>query len=153
VIDAFSKIWGTDELLVSFDGMNLTLPSGSPLPSTTPWPHIDQSPRKAGMQCVQGIINLAPNGPEDGGLLIMRGSSGLMEDFFRAHPEVIDRPTWGSSDWFGFEQAELDWFKKRGCEILKVCADPGDLILWDSRCVHYNQVPRSQNLRAVICTF
>jgi hypothetical protein len=76
-----------------------------------------------------------------------------MEDFFRAHPEVIDRPTWGSSDWFGFEQAELDWFKKRGCEILKVCADPGDLILWDSRCVHYNQVPRSQNLRAVICTF
>ncbi|KAG9600568.1 hypothetical protein KCU77_g13153, partial [Aureobasidium melanogenum] len=150
VIDAFSKIWGTNELLASFDGINFTLPSGSPLPPTAAWPHVDQSPRRTGMQCVQGIINFAPNGPEDGGLLVMKGSTRLMEQFFAAHPDVLDRPTWGATDWFPFEQAELDWFKDRGCSIAKVCAGPGDLIVWDSRCMHYNEVPRSQNMRALI---
>ncbi|KAI4723767.1 hypothetical protein E4T49_08503 [Aureobasidium sp. EXF-10728] len=150
VIDAFTKIWGTNELLASFDGINFTLPTGSPLPPTTPWPHVDQSPRRKGMQCVQGIINFAPNGPEDGGLLVMKGSTQLMEEFFATHPDVLDRPTWGASDWFPFEKAECEWFKDRGCSIAKVCAGPGDLIVWDSRCMHYNEVPRSQNVRALI---
>jgi hypothetical protein len=26
----------------------------------------------------------------------------------------------------------MQWFYDRGCELIKVCADPGDLILWDS---------------------
>ncbi|GFZ48378.1 hypothetical protein JCM24511_06126 [Saitozyma sp. JCM 24511] len=42
VIDVFATIWGTDELLVSFDGVNLALP----LPEDQyhhrgkPWPHV-----------------------------------------------------------------------------------------------------------------
>ncbi|RDW79243.1 putative phytanoyldioxygenase [Aspergillus mulundensis] len=150
VLETFSKLWGTDELLVSFDGMNFTLPTGKPLPPTEPWPHVDQSPLRKGMQCVQGILNFAPNGPKDGGLLVMKGSSKLMPEFFEAHPEVIGRQTWGSSDWFGFDEEEVKWFTDRGCELLKVCADPGDVILWDSRTMHHNCVPTSQNLRAIV---
>ncbi|EXJ94891.1 hypothetical protein A1O1_00009 [Capronia coronata CBS 617.96] len=150
VLQAFARLWGTDELLASFDGMNFTLPSGTQLPPTEPWPHIDQSPRRKGLQCVQGILNFAPNGIDDGGLLVMKGSHNLMQEFFKIHPDVMDRPTWGPDDWFGFSQDELNWFEERGCEILKVCADPGDLILWDSRTMHFNQVPKSQNLRAII---
>lgn len=103
------------------------------------------------MQCVQGIINLAPNGPEDGGLLCMKGSQKFNEEFFKTHPEVVERGTWGSADWFGFDENEVKWFADKGCEIVKVCADPGDLILWDSRTMHFNCVPKTQNVRSVIC--
>ncbi|KAL2824416.1 hypothetical protein BDW59DRAFT_180283 [Aspergillus cavernicola] len=150
VLEVFSKLWGTDKLLTSFDGLNLTFPSGQPLPQTQPWPHIDQSPLRKGMQCVQGILNFAPNGPDDGGLLVMKGSTKLMPEFFETHPDVIGRSTWGPTDWFGFDDKELQWFEERGCEVVKVCAEPGDVILWDSRTMHWNCVPTSQNLRAII---
>jgi ectoine hydroxylase-related dioxygenase (phytanoyl-CoA dioxygenase family) len=149
LIEAFSKLWGTDKLLVSFDGMNLTLPTASRA-SNQPWPHVDQSPSRVGLQCVQGILNFAPNGPEDGGLIVLKGSHSLNKEFFQKH-DVLDRKTWGPDDWFGFEQQEIKWFEDRGCDVLKVCANPGDLILWDSRTVHYNALPESQNPRALIC--
>jgi ectoine hydroxylase-related dioxygenase (phytanoyl-CoA dioxygenase family) len=151
VLEAFAHLWGTSDLLVSFDGMNITLPS--PLQTkSSPWPHVDQSPTRRGLQCVQGILNLAPNGPDDGGLLVYAGSHALNEQFFETH-NVQERPTWGSGDWFGFTETEVEWYTKRGCELRKVCAEPGDLIVWDSRTVHFNETPRSQNLRAVICTW
>ncbi|KAJ5373312.1 hypothetical protein N7517_005318 [Penicillium concentricum] len=131
VIEAFAKLWGTDKLLVSFDGMNFTLPS-------------------EGMQCIQGILNFPPNGPQDGGLLVMEGSKRLLPEFFKTHSGTIGCPTWGPSDWFGFDESEVKWFEERGCEIHKVTAEPGDLILWDSRTMHFNCVPSTQNLRAII---
>ncbi|KAH7398788.1 hypothetical protein DE146DRAFT_504849 [Phaeosphaeria sp. MPI-PUGE-AT-0046c] len=149
VIDAFEKLWGTRDLLVSFDGMNLTLPSADLKPST-PWPHVDQNPKRKGMQCVQGILNLAPNGPDDGGLVVLKGSHNANETFFKLHPESAGAGTWGSMDWHGFNEKEVEWFKNRGCEEIKVCAEPGDLILWDSRQIHYNKVPSTQNVRAVM---
>lgn len=148
VIEAFSKLWGTDKLLVSFDGMNLTIPA-TDCPASEPWPHVDQSPLRKGMQCVQGILNFARNRPHDGGLIVVKGSSKLNEQFFKSH-DVHGRKTWGPADWFGFEQKEVDWFLERGCEVVKVCAEPGDLILWDSRTVHWNVMPESQVTRAVM---
>ncbi|GME45934.1 hypothetical protein GTA08_BOTSDO08007 [Neofusicoccum parvum] len=148
LIDAFAKLWGTDELLVSFDGMNLTIPA-TDRPASEPWPHVDQSPLRKGMQCVQGILNFAPNGPKDGGLIVVKGSSKLVDLFFKTH-DVKGRETWGPADWFGFQQEEVDWFLSRGCEVVKVCAEPGDLVLWDSRTVHYNVLPETQNTRAVM---
>lgn len=46
----------------------------------------------------------------------------------------------------------MRWFLDRGCEVVKVCADPGDLVLWDSRTVHYNCLPESEAVRSVLCT-
>jgi hypothetical protein len=83
----------------------------------------------------------------------MKGSTNLMAEFFKAHPHVIGRPTWGTRDWFGFEKSEVQWFEERGCEIVKVCAGPGDVILWDSRTMHWNCVPETQNIRAIVCEF
>jgi hypothetical protein len=104
VLGAFSKIWGTDELLVSFDGINsvsyTTLPSFQanrpavtlPLPkSKRPkggrWPHQDQSSLIRGFQCAQGIVNLAPNGPDDGGLVVL-SKSHLLNDELYAYPSA-----------------------------------------------------------------
>lgn len=79
IIDAFAKIWGTNELLVSFDGLNISLPQKDAAKDVhKPWPHVDQSPTRQFLHCVQGIANLAPNGPLDGGLMVLRGSKELV---------------------------------------------------------------------------
>ncbi|KAF2159296.1 hypothetical protein M409DRAFT_71081 [Zasmidium cellare ATCC 36951] len=148
VVEPFQKLWGTEDLLVSFDGMNLTFPV-NPRPTSAPWPHVDQSPLRKGMQCVQGILNLAPNGPKDGGLVVLKKSSKLNELFFKTHT-MKEGSTWSPADWYGFSQEDVEWFQAKGCEMVKVCADPGDLVLWDSRTVHYNVLPETDNTRAVM---
>ncbi|CAI7673445.1 unnamed protein product [Penicillium pancosmium] len=135
VLDAFSKLWGTDELLVSFDCLNINLPNRPDLSARTPWQHIDQSPNKRGLHCVQGIINLCVSGPDDGGLVVYPGSHLLNDEFFDAHPNSAQQQY--ANDIYLFPIYELDWFEQRGIRPHKVCAEPGDLLLWDSRTVHY----------------
>lgn len=154
VISAFSKIWNDPNLLVSFDGINITLPlpPSTSRPKPARWPHQDQDARIRGFQCAQGIINLVQNGPEDGGLVVMKGSHLLNDEFFKTHT-MEKNEAWGKvpDDWHGFSEEEVGWFEKRGCEIVKVCAEAGDLIVWDSRTVHYNVLPEGKQTRAVIC--
>lgn len=92
VVKIFEEIWGTDKLTVSFgtslsylcmhlltikDGANFSVP----LPKEqledggAPWPHMDQSPLKPQLASIQGILNLLPNGPKDGGLTVVTGST------------------------------------------------------------------------------
>jgi len=147
VTDAFAKVWGTDELLVSFDSLNITLPNLKP--ARAPWPHVDQAPRKRGLHCVQGIINLSRAGPEDGSLVVVPGSSALVEGFFDTQ---TDPATWGWKDNRYFSEADMDYFRSRGLAPLRIEADPGDLILWDSRTVHWGGEPteKSDTIRTVI---
>jgi ectoine hydroxylase-related dioxygenase (phytanoyl-CoA dioxygenase family) len=135
VLNAFSKLWGTDELLVSFDCLNVTLPNRPDLPARAPWQHIDQSPNKRGLHCVQGIINLCSSGPDDGGLVVYPGSHLLNDEFFDAHPNSALKQL--RNDIYLFPKDELEWFEQRGLQPHKVCAELGDLILWDSRTIHY----------------
>ncbi|WVN90799.1 uncharacterized protein L203_106042 [Cryptococcus depauperatus CBS 7841] len=147
VIEAFAKIWGTEELLVSFDGINVSLPFvDDPIPAqvSAPWPpHVDQNPIRRGKYCVQGVVNLAPNGPNDGGFTILEYSLPLFLEFFDSHPESKPVNGWlladgrPLSDSWPFGEQDIEWFKERGCKWKKIEADPGDLILWDSRCIHY----------------
>lgn len=150
VVEAFAKIWGTDELLVSFDGMNVTLPSRDK-PAAKPWPHVDQSPLRRGLHCVQGIINLSPAGPEDGSLVVFPRSNTLIERFFDAQTDPF---TWEKKDWRLFDEAEMKWFtgSTHGLTPVKVLAEPGDLILWDSRTIHWGGEPstNSDTIRTVI---
>lgn len=118
---------------------------------TEPWPHIDQAPTRKGLVCAQGIINFAENGPHDGGLIVVQGSHRLIDEFFTRNPGAIGRKTWGPKDWFGFHEEEVAWFERQGCHVQKVCAEPGDLIIWDSRTVHYNTLPESEQVRSIIC--
>ncbi|KAL4891256.1 hypothetical protein BDV59DRAFT_194451 [Aspergillus ambiguus] len=150
VIEPFAKIWGTDELLVSFDTVNITLPGRKDV-EWTPWPHVDQAPERKGLSCVQGIINLSPAGPDDGGLLVMKGSSKLFKEYFTTQPwkRPDDMPA-RHFDFYPFQEHEVKWFEDRGCELIKVCAEPGDLILWDSRSMHYAAFPNSDTIRTII---
>ncbi|ORX37087.1 hypothetical protein BD324DRAFT_642094 [Kockovaella imperatae] len=138
LIDVFAKIWGTDELAVSFDGVNVSLPFKADAPvDRKPWAHVDQSPLRRFKYCVQGIMNLAPNGPKDGGLMVLQGSFSRYNEFWEAHDHEAPPGGWSKRNGYHHTQAQLQWFYDRGCTWHKVEAGPGDVILWDSRCVHY----------------
>ncbi|KAJ5611884.1 hypothetical protein N7528_008989 [Penicillium herquei] len=147
VIDAFAKIWGTDELIVSFDSLNITLPNLKQ--QREPWPHIDQAPRKRGLHCVQGIINLSHAGPEDGSLVVIPGSYAIVEEFFDTMTNPAD---WEWRDNRYFTKQDMGFFTDRGLAPQKVLAEPGDLIIWDSRTIHWGGEPtnKSDTIRTVI---
>lgn len=147
VLDAFAKVWGTDELIVSFDSLNITLPNFKP--ARVPWPHIDQAPRKQGLHCVQGIINLSHAGPEDGSLVVVPSSHALVEEFFNTKTNPAD---WEWRDNRYFSEEDMDWFHVHGLKPIKVLAEAGDLILWDSRTIHWGAEPtsKSNTIRTVI---
>lgn len=107
-------------------------------------------PLRKGMQCDQGILDLAPNGPKGGGLILFKNSSKLNELFCKTHI-VKEGNTWGPADWHDFSQENVHLFQAKGCEMVKVCADPGDLVLWESRTVHYNVLRETDDTRAVMC--
>lgn len=98
---------------------------------------------------MQGVINLSKSGPEDGGLMVFPGSHRLTEEFFDTR---TDKTTWRKKDLFMFDNDQLQWFKDKGISPLKVEADYGDLILWDSRTIHYGAEPTelSNTIRTVI---
>lgn len=134
VREAFARIWGTNELLVSFDALNITLPRRPGHVPREKWPHIDQSPYRHGLECVQGIVTLSEAGPDDGGLTVWPGTHRLTEQFFR---EQTDSKTWERKDFYRYTPEQLAWFENQGYREVKVTASPGDLIVWDSRLIHY----------------
>ena len=150
ILAPFSTLWGTDELLVSFDSINITFPNRKDVPRRPSWEHIDQSPLRRGVHCIQGLINLSPSGPEDGGLVVYPGSHRLNDEFFDAK---MDKANWlPMKDLHLFNREELDWFHARGIKPHKVCAEVGDLILWDSRVIHFGAEPteKSSQIRTAL---
>lgn len=149
VVDAFATIWGTPDLLVSFDALNVTFPNRVDKPRKGAWPHVDQSPLRNGMACVQGIINLSESGPEDGGLTVYPGTHNLLAEFFATQ---TDRSDWVPNDFFSFTSEHLSWFEARGCRPHKLCAEPGDLLVWDSRTAHWGAEPteKGRTIRTAI---
>ncbi|EJU04012.1 hypothetical protein DACRYDRAFT_105083 [Dacryopinax primogenitus] len=152
IVELFEKLWGTKELTVSFDGGSLAVPL--PLDQVeghaAPWPHSDQSAYRPQRHCVQGLLNILPNGPEDGGLMVLKGSALLFERYFQEHKHLESPDKWLIRDGYFWDEAELKWFYDRGCEWVKPAMDPGDFVLWDSRQVHYGAFPKKQNKRFAI---
>ncbi|KAL1889594.1 hypothetical protein Sste5346_008843 [Sporothrix stenoceras] len=150
VIEPFARIWGTDELLVSFDSLNVTFPGRKDKPARPPWPHVDQSPFKRGLHCVQGIVNLGHAGPEDGSLMLLPSSVKHYDEFWDTQ---TDKSSWDPKDWRRFTEKEMEWWNTtKGLKPIKVEAEPGDLILWDSRTVHWGGEPtdKSKTIRTVV---
>lgn len=61
-------------------------------------------------------------------------------------------PQW-TNDWYGFTDAGMAWLADRGCVWEKVYAEPGDLIIWDSRTPHYNKSPENGNKQDRMCMY
>ncbi|KAJ5766167.1 uncharacterized protein N7511_003783 [Penicillium nucicola] len=137
VVGAFEKVYDTEDLIVSFDSVNIGFPNRMDIKPNSPWPHQDQDPEKPGFRCLQGLVNLLPNGPQDGGLIVCKGAHLLSEEFHANFKDEERIWSW-TKEWYGFTEAGQAWLKDKGCEWIKVEAEPGDLLLWDSRTPHYN---------------
>ena len=70
-------------------------------------------------------MNLAPNGVDDGGLMVLRGSKSLYADLFKAFEKDMPEGGWSEEDGYGFSDEMMQWFYDRGCKWEKVCAGPG----------------------------
>lgn len=132
---------------MSFDAINLAFPNRTDLKPNNPWPHQDQDPEKHGFRCLQGLANILPNGPEDGGLIVCKGAHQISEEFHSVFKDEPDKIWSWTKEWYGFTEAGLKWLDERGYKWENICAEPGDLILWDSRTPHYNLTPTGQRPR------
>lgn len=154
ILEVFSQLWGTDDLIASFDGVNISHPVNektgrTDIKPTGAWPHMDQNPRKyKQFELYQGIANLAPNGPDDGGLCVLRGSHLFHEEHFASIGGFrADQDSGEKENGYNFIPEDAEWYKSKGCEEVKICAGPGDLILWDSRLIHWNASPVGEQVR------
>ncbi|KAH6967587.1 hypothetical protein BKA56DRAFT_530187 [Ilyonectria sp. MPI-CAGE-AT-0026] len=147
VVEAFERVYDTKDLIVSFDAVNMAFPGRTDVKPNKPWPHQDQDPEKPGFRCLQGLVNLFPNGDEDGGLIVCKGAHLLSEEFHEEFKNEEDKIWAWTKEWYGFTDQGMEWLKKKGCEWIKVNAEPGDLLLWDSRTPHYNLSPQGETPR------
>jgi ectoine hydroxylase-related dioxygenase (phytanoyl-CoA dioxygenase family) len=125
--------------------------SRSDIAPNKPWPHQDQDPAKPGFRCLQGLVNLLPNGPDDGGLIVCPGGHLLSDEFHRDMADEERIPAW-TPEWYGFTENGMKWLENKGLKWLKVCADPGDLLVWDSRTPHYNLSSKTNQPRFAVYT-
>ncbi|KAK3070159.1 hypothetical protein LTR53_010944 [Teratosphaeriaceae sp. CCFEE 6253] len=141
VIDAFAKLYDTEDLIVSYDSINMQWP-GRPTRSRTPHgPTKTKIPR----------LNIFPNGENDGGIMVLPGAHLMVEEYQAVHKDEHEMWSW-TKEFYGFTDVGLEWLESKGLKWTKVNAEAGDLILWDSRTPHYNIVPQGKTPRFCIYT-
>lgn len=88
----------------------------------------------------------------DGGLIVCKGAHRASEEFHEEFRNEKD-PIWAwTKEWYGFTNDGMKWLENRGYKWEKICAGPGDLIVWDSRLPHYNLSPTEKTPRFCIYT-
>ena len=122
----FREIWGTDELITSFDG-SCWIPSGMKKKDNI-WTHTDQAPNNSDFQCVQSFVALTENKSRT--LVVYEGSHLLHAEY------VKSRGLTGTKNWQLIDHDYLKSIEDRK-RVLHVKA--GSMVLWDSRTFHQNQ--------------
>jgi ectoine hydroxylase-related dioxygenase (phytanoyl-CoA dioxygenase family) len=136
----FETIWDQKELLVSYDGAGIfRSPEYNKTKANGSWYHIDQNPTHQPGRCaIQGALNLLPSSQKDGGFLVLPGSHRIFSAF-TALKIGESRP---KKRYFTI-QDHMDVYD--GIRPIKVNAEPGDFILWDSRTAHCNCQPSDKS--------
>jgi len=152
---AFSSVWQEENLLVSFDGYGAFRPPEIFGPTRSGWYHLDQNGyQKPGRHCVQGFLNVYPCGVDDGGLVVVPGSHIQFGHWF--NDRLITKKK-------GDFVMLCDYPLKQmfgSLNPVKLCVDPGDFVMWDSRTVHCSHpakpfpekpITRLRRLVAYVC--
>lgn len=135
----FSSLWQTSDLLSSFDGCCFLTNRNAG--KYRQWMHCDQGRIATHLANIQGVVNLFPNGPEDGGTLLMSGSHLQFSRYLERHP--ID----GITAFFPIDPEDPTLSH---CPVVKPCLEEGEILLWDSRTFHCNVAPTSNQPRMCI---
>eukprot|EP01088_Endostelium_zonatum_P007260 TRINITY_DN19479_c0_g1_i1.p1 TRINITY_DN19479_c0_g1~~TRINITY_DN19479_c0_g1_i1.p1 ORF type:complete len:335 (-),score=54.57 TRINITY_DN19479_c0_g1_i1:89-1093(-) len=134
----YKTIWNTEQVATSFDGFGIHRPfEYNPKWKTgTGWFHIDQNGKyKPDRICVQGLVNFYDSGEDDGGLVVVPDSIKIFKDIFKERDFKSERDyvTVHKNDEKGIWKNEAAHLQP-----IKVVANAGDMLLWDSRTIHCN---------------
>jgi hypothetical protein len=136
----FEALWGTPDLISSFDGLLLWRP-WTPLDrahrTESGWFHIDQNPRhKPNFAAVQAFVSLLPSSARTGGNVLIAGSHHSFPHHYSESPMYADRlDEVGLDDWVEVDPADTVLV---GADRPVLCCrlEAGDMLIWDSRVVH-----------------
>lgn len=143
VKESFAAIWGTNDLLVSFDGGNVFRPwkYNPDWLTSGGWFHCDQNAHlgveSRGRVCIQGLVSLREADENTGGLVLVPGSH-------RDHENLCNRSMLARRTGDFVPVSLDDPILQEGAVL--VAANAGDLILWDSRTVHCNTPALTQEV-------
>lgn len=132
----FEKIWNENKLIVSYDAGGVFRPWKYNIQWLTNggWWHVDQNstkgPQRQGRVTIQGLVTYYDATAETGGLCVIPGSHHY-------HNELCERVPSAKAK-IDFVSVPVTDPILRSAEPVLVCAQAGDLILWDSRTVHCN---------------
>jgi len=134
----YKTIWNTEHLATSFDGFGIHRPFeyNRKWKTATGWYHIDQNgTKKPDRICVQGLVNFYDSGEDDGGLVVVPDSIKIFKDIFKARDFKTERDyvTVHKNDDQGIWKNEA-----ANLQPIKIVANAGDMLLWDSRTIHCN---------------
>ena len=131
VIEAFSKVYGTEDLVVSFDGIGY-VPQGSKRRDNF-WMHTDQAPNSLGFKSVQGVLSFTDNFTNT--FKCIKGSHLLHQAYFSKNQVTKAKQ---SKNWYPLPSKE-NWSEfEGGYHETVVPLKKGDLLLFDSRLFHQN---------------
>lgn len=161
IVDIFAKVWNTNDLVVSMDGLSIMCPPEIREGGFDPWPHVDQSipkeqnndnspllgfvsesPLKTSPFTIQGQFLFEDSFDGDGGFYCIPKSHLRFDEFAPKLKVEANTESWSYNNKF-----LMDFFKCVKDELgndysmKHVTASRGSLILWDSRTVHWNQYP------------
>lgn len=136
VRQAFSSIWGTEDLITSFDAICLFRPWKHDLSWKTKggWFHVDQHPKfRLGFESVQGLVNLLPMNENSGGNVLIPKSHLQFGEWLRRYPAEVATVDQGE-DLFNIPQDDIVLTNPQ--HISRIHLEVGDLLCWDSRTIH-----------------
>ncbi len=152
VIDIFRVLWGTDDLLVSFDGASFGFP-----PEVTrrghfkgnTWYHFDQRLSDSSLRSVQSWVTALDVNKGDATLSVVQGSHKYHSEFARKFDLQNQK-----ADWYRLTPEQMDWvLEKERTKKIDITCRAGDIVLWDSRTIHMGKEPlktrNNQNFRCV----
>lgn len=130
----FETCWDTQDLISSFDGLT-SRDAGVSRSFTIGW-HVDQDSRHGkGLQCVQGLVAILPSNKDSGSTSLLKGSHLVHETLSNRYEDRGD-------EWESFMVPNKNKIFS-SCEIISPNLEAGDLLLWDSRCLHKVAAPES----------
>lgn len=130
-------------MLTSFDGISIHLPpeiTNKGYFTGNKWYHTDQSYTRNNLECYQGMVMGYDVNKGDATLACIEGSHRYHKKFAKKFKKS------NKSEWYKLNDDETKWYikkcnKKNNTSDSEICvlAKAGDLILWDSRTIHFGK--------------
>lgn len=122
VQSVWAAIFGTQDLVVSFDGACYMPSDMKRKNSKKGWLHVDQAANNPEWACVQGFVSLTSNN---------QATLGLVPGSHLEFKENVKNVPYKNRRYNQLPHMGTD-------RVIRVQADIGDIVLWDSRVAHMN---------------